>query len=107
MLFDVLVVELDVRGLDRQATGGINQTGTTIGRANLNGTDVNESFITGAHAPAGLTVSGAYIYWSNFGSSHGINGTTIGRAALNGSAADQSFITGAKSPVGLTVAPAA
>jgi virginiamycin B lyase len=48
--------------------------GGTIGRARLNGTDVNETFITGASLPTGVTVAGAYLYWAN-------NGTgKIGRA---------------------------
>ena len=63
---------------------------------------MNESFITGADSPAGLTIRGSYIYWSNFGGPHGTRGTTIGRASLNGSGANQKFIRGARSPVGIT-----
>ena len=71
------------------ATTGSPTTGTTIGRANLNGTGANQSFITGASRPTGVAVDGAHIYWSNFASG------TIGRANLNGTAVNQSFITGA------------
>ena len=42
--------------------------GTSVGRANLDGTDVNESFITGAAAASvtdGVAVDGAHIYWSD------------------------------------------
>ena len=39
--------------------------GNAIGRANLNGTDVNQRFITGASFAVGVTVSSKYIYWSN------------------------------------------
>ena len=34
-----------------------NQTPGTIGRANLDGTDVNQSFITGANFPFDIAVS--------------------------------------------------
>ena len=33
---------------------GPSGSGTTIGRANLDGTDINNSFITGASGPVGL-----------------------------------------------------
>ena len=37
----------------------------TIGRANLDGTGVNQSFITGAGASAaGVAVDGAHVYWT-------------------------------------------
>jgi Domain of unknown function (DUF5050) len=68
----------------------------TIGRANLDGTAANESFIGGAHSPFGIAVNGQYVYWSNS------NGT-IGRANLDGSGANQSFITGAHSAGGIAV----
>ena len=58
--------------------------GTTIGRANLDGTDVNGSFITGASTPAGITVSGSYIYWVN-------TGMSIARANIDGTGADRDL----------------
>ena len=69
----------------------------TIGRANLDGTGVNQSFITGAGSPAGVAVDGQHVYWANSG-----NGT-IGRANLDGTGVDQSFITGASPPAGVAV----
>jgi hypothetical protein len=78
-------------------------TGTTIGRAELNGTDVNQSFISGASGVSGVGVDGAHIYWANNGSSD--NGTTIGRANLDGTDVNQSFITGGNGPWYLAVAP--
>ena len=61
-----------------------NDTGA-IGRANLDGTDANQSFITGANHPYGLAVDGAHLYWTNdFG-----NGT-IGRADLDGTGATRA-----------------
>jgi virginiamycin B lyase len=45
----------------------------TIVRARLDGTDVNQKFITGASAPVGITAVGGYLYWTN-------HTGTIGRA---------------------------
>lgn len=66
----------------------------TIGRANLSGQNVNQSFINNlrATAPFGMAVDGRYIYWPN-NQSH-----TISRADLNGQNANESFITGASYP---------
>jgi hypothetical protein len=69
----------------------------TIGRANLDGSDVDQDFIAGASSPDGVVVNGQYIYWSNNGA------TTIGRANLNGTDADQSFISGASGPEGMAI----
>jgi virginiamycin B lyase len=68
-----------------------------IGRANLNGTNADQSFITGAGNPLGIAVDGAHIYWTNHDTG------AIGRANLNGTNADQSFITGAGNPFGVAV----
>lgn len=77
--------------------GDGNGNGTTIGRANLDGTGVNEAFITGASGPAGVAVDGSHIYWGNYGAQP-VLGTTIGRANLDGSGVNQSFISGADGP---------
>jgi virginiamycin B lyase len=37
----------------------------SIGRANLNGTDVDQSFITDVYSPSGVAVTGSHIYWSD------------------------------------------
>jgi hypothetical protein len=58
----------------------------TVGRAKLDGTSADQSFITGADHPRGVAVDDAHIYWTNF------DGDTVGRANLDGSGADQSFI---------------
>src|ERR671911_356892 len=71
-----------------------NNGGGTIGRANLDGSGVDQSFITGAGEPVGVAVDGEHVYWT---------AGTIGRANLDGSGVDQSFITGASFPVGVTV----
>jgi hypothetical protein len=69
----------------------------TIGRANLNGTSPNQSFITGGSDPTGVVVDSNYIYWTNYG-----NGT-IGRANLDGTSPNQSWITGCSNPIGIAI----
>jgi hypothetical protein len=73
-------------------------TSTTIGRANLDGTGVNQSFIDGANQPCGVAADGAHLYWAN------IDGS-IGRANLDGTGVNQSFIAGAagNNPCGVAV----
>jgi virginiamycin B lyase len=80
-----------------------NWAAGTIGRARVNGTQVNQRFITGAFGPLGITVHGKYLYWSNWGSDPG-TGHSIGRALLDGKSVQQRFITGAAAPAGITIA---
>ena len=49
-------------------------TSTTVGRSNIDGTGVNQSFITGANIPCFVAVDATHVYWANVGD------TTIGRA---------------------------
>jgi hypothetical protein len=60
----------------------------TIGRADLDGDDVDEGFISlGAKScPQGLAVAGTHIYWTQLGSG------TIGRAGLNGRDVDGRWL---------------
>ena len=62
-----------------------------IGRANLDGTNANGSFITGTGAlTQGIAVDAKHIYWTvGAGPSQG----SIGRANLDGTNANDSFIT--------------
>lgn len=69
----------------------------TIGRANLDGTGVNASFITGLDEPRSIAVNGTHIFWTNSGSN------SIGRANLDGSGPNSAFIQGTASPRGLAI----
>jgi len=74
-----------------------NASADTIGRANLDGSSPNQSFISGCTGPFGVAINTQYIYWTN-------NDTnTIGRANLDGSSANQSFISGCNGPAGVAI----
>jgi virginiamycin B lyase len=68
----------------------------TVGRANLDGTNVEESFIAGGDNVCGVAVNATHIYWAN------VSGTGIGRANLDGTGVDQSLID-ATDPCGVAV----
>ena len=69
-----------------------------IGRAALNGTSVQTSFIATGATPYGFTVDSTRVYWAN-----GYGGTSIGRANLDGTAVNQALVSGADTPYGLAV----
>jgi virginiamycin B lyase len=71
-----------------------------IGRANLDGSGVDQDFIVTATSVEGVTVDSSYVYWSNFG--FAASGS-IGRANLDGSGVNQRFISGANYPSGVAV----
>jgi hypothetical protein len=62
--------------------------GNTIGRADLDGSDVEDALISlGARScPQGLAVAGSHIYWTQLGSG------TIGRASLDASDIDRRWL---------------
>jgi Ca2+-binding RTX toxin-like protein len=66
----------------------------TILRATLEGTGVDQGFITDAIFPLGLAVNDDYVYWVN----QGPIADSIGRANLNGTGADQSIVGGLGDP---------
>ena len=91
-LFAALVATLGVLALPASAGAFVywsNTDDTRIGRANLDGSGVNQNFITGANGACGVAVDVANAYWTNSFS------RTVGRANLDGSGVNQNFITGA------------
>jgi virginiamycin B lyase len=79
-----------------QAEADSHPTGT-VGRANLDGTGIDQSFITGLVSPSGVAVDDAHIYWTNR------TAGTMGRARLDGTGVDQGFISGLTFPAGVAV----
>ena len=65
-----------------------------VGRANLDGTGVDQSFITFHGNPIAVAVDDAHIYWLNTD----IRASTIGRANLDGTGVEPSFIPGVGFP---------
>ena len=76
-----------------------NSQGTSLGRAKINGTGLNNSFVPATN-PFGVGVDSKFVYWAQPNS--------IGRANLDGSGANQSFVTtGSANPLGLAVTSSA
>jgi hypothetical protein len=79
-----------------------NAGGTSLGRAGLDGSQLNNNFVPTTDAPSSVAVDSQYIYWT-----HGTTGTgAIGRAKLDGTAIDPNFIphsAGVYSPTGIAV----
>ena len=69
----------------------------TIGRAENDGSGVNDAFIHTGELPFMVAVDSAHIYWVNQ------NSNSIGRANIDGSAPNNSFITGVTHPDGIAV----
>ncbi len=92
-------------GVYRTNTTGHDDLGTSIGRANINGTGPDNNFIPGVYGVNGLSISGNYLYWSSEADSTG-DGTkgSIGRAGLNGGGA-QPMISNLELPWGVAVDP--
>jgi hypothetical protein len=74
-----------------------NQDPGSIGRAKINGTGANDSFITGLQQPQTVAVDSKFIYWTE-------GGDRIARANLDGTGVNDSFITtGVSNPTGVAV----
>jgi hypothetical protein len=75
-----------------------NDSDGSIGRANLDGGGVTQSFVPGPiDFACGVAVDGSHVYW-------GIrDGNAIGRANLDGSSPNPAFITGITGPCGVAV----
>ena len=67
-----------------------NFTGT-IGRAKLDGTDVDQNFITGASNLVSIALHRDRIYWGNAGAG-GLGNAPIGRARLDGTDVEQNWL---------------
>ena len=71
-----------------------NNADTTIGRANLDGTGVNQSFIGGATSPCGVAVDGAHVYWGNSAPARSGAPTSTARARTRASSAARRPLRG-------------
>lgn len=69
----------------------------TIGRAKLDGSEVNQNFITGLTSPYGLAVNATNIYWTNSG------GAKVGRAKIDGTEVNKEFVSGTGTFRGITI----
>jgi hypothetical protein len=75
-----------------------NDGQTSIGRAKLNGTGVNNNLIPGLNDPTAVAIDSKFIYWAEANS--------IGRANLDGTGANPNFIpaaSGVTAPAGIAV----
>jgi hypothetical protein len=89
-------------------------SGGAIGRANVDGTGVDDRFITGigiprspaflSASPCGIAVAGNYIYWMYGAEGYKPPVLTIGRANLDGTGVNKRFITGVTSGCWIAVA---
>jgi RND superfamily putative drug exporter len=78
-----------------------NYAGDSIGRARIDGTQVEPDWLPTAHpGPCGVTVDDRYVYWANLGS--GFTFSSIGRARLDGTDVEPDFV-GAIAPCGVAV----
>jgi virginiamycin B lyase len=82
---------------------------TAIGRANVDGTGVDDRFIPGlaiprsfaTAGPCGIAVAGKYIYWIYAAESR--KPVSVGRANLDGTGVNKRFITGVTPGCGIAV----
>lgn len=75
--------------------GGITKT---IGRANISGTGINQSFISNAK-PCNMILHGKFIYWGNFDTA------MIGKATIDGSSSNPNFISTTPDACGVAIGP--
>jgi hypothetical protein len=70
-----------------------------IGRADRDGTDVDEDFMETRSSVSFVAVDDEYVYWTTDNDWDG----AIGRARIDGTEVDDTFITGAEEPEGIAV----
>ena len=80
-----------------------NGGGDAIGRAKLDGTELENQFISGANWPCGVTVDGGYLYWGNSNAAAAEDAPSLGRANLDGSGVNQAFVAGMEGIRGVVV----
>ena len=69
--------------------------GTTIGRASLDGSAVDQDFISGLRAPWGVALSPTHVFWGQ------PDTDSIGRAYLDGTGGNPGFIAATRGPFGI------
>jgi hypothetical protein len=74
-----------------------NSKTQTIGRAENDGSGVDDAFIHTGQLPFAVAVDASHVYWVNQ------KDNSIGRANIDGSGVDNSFITGILEPDGVAV----
>lgn len=67
-----------------------NSATSSIGRANLDGSEANSSFVTGLERPCDVAVSDGHLFWIERSSAGRQGG--VGKANLDGSSPQRSFI---------------
>jgi hypothetical protein len=89
----IAVDDAHVYWVSRFADEDSNPGTGAIGRANLDGTGVDENFITGLEYPhEAVAVDGSHLYWTIL-SQDPFPTHRIGRANLDGTGVDENFIT--------------
>lgn len=69
----------------------------TIGRASVDGSGPDASFITGLSSPVGIAADATHLYWADQGTN------MLGRARLDGTAVERAFIADGAGPCGVAV----
>jgi hypothetical protein len=76
---------------------------SVIGRADINGKNVNRRFLTGLNAVDGMAADGTHVWWMNRVSESQLSAATLGRAREDGSVRQPAILrfSYSQNPVGL------
>jgi len=99
--FAVLVCAAPASALVYWTVTGNTQFGNSIGRANLDGSNANNAFLSSPDVPCGIAVDDEYVYWTHRGTTPGKGG--IARARLDGSEVELQFVDTRNAPCGVAV----